>query len=171
MISYFLKPRHRHSLARCAVVFPLYAGLLLIVPIVAYRPWTSYLLPPTATGWLLGLPFWLWMGWVAFEWVRLVLLVRAQPVRSSSISALFAVGIICLVFVPLDMLVLERHIDMAILNIWLVAVETALLVFFMNYFLLALCTWTRVPWQAAVCFLLIVGCLGGEIYSANHHGG
>ena len=66
MIRYFVKPQHRRDLASCAIIFPLFTIFSLSLPIFGLLAWKT-VVPPDASPWLLGAPFWLWMVWVVVQ--------------------------------------------------------------------------------------------------------
>ncbi len=166
MIERFVRPARRRNLAQCAVIFPLFTGLAIVVPLFLYAAWCAWL-PPNASGWLRGVPFWLWMVWVVAQWLTLVRLVRAEPERTTKVGVFHSIQVVCLVFFALHLLATTGGLNQQFLTIWGICVEVAMVVFFVNYFLLALWTRTRMPWHAATAFASVVGTLGLKIWLAG----
>ena len=166
MIGHFVKPHHRHDLAHCAVIFPLAMGLSILLPLAAYGIWASWL-PPFASGWTRGLPFWLWMAWVVAQWITLVRLIRAAGERSNAVGVFHRIQGCALLLAAAHLCLTGGRIDRSFFTIWTVCVETAMIVFYINYFLLALWTQTRVSWHAVAGFVVVVGALALEIWLSN----
>ncbi len=167
MIGFFLKPQYRQDLASCAVIFPLFAIISLSMPLFGYMAWKT-VVPPDAPEWLLGVPFWLWLTWLAMQWFSLVQIIRAEPRRTNSVGVfhLIQAAFLAMAFV-IPAVSNEIH-DLSYLPMMFVCVETAVLIFLVNYFLLALGTWTRPSWHAVSALALAVASSFYELWSANH---
>ena len=160
MIGLFIRPGRRHDLAQCAVVFPLFVALSILVTLAIYNAWAAWL-PSSAPS------FWLWAGWVVTQWLTLVRLVCAEPRRSKPVQVFYRVQAVGLVLFAVDILAKSGRFDERFAGTWAICVEVALVAFFLNYFLLAVWTWTRISRHALANFAVTVSVLIVEILFAR----
>ena len=113
------------------------------------------------------MPFWLWMAWLVTQWFELVRILQAEPWRSNSVGVFHSIQMaffFCALIVPAFSF--EVH-DLSLLPSMIITVETAVIVFLANYFLLALGTRTRPCWHAVSATALAIGSLSYEIWSVT----
>jgi hypothetical protein len=157
VITHFIKPSDEQDLARCAIIFPLFVGLSLLVPLAA-GSLLHFFFPIIPTALAFGTPFALWVAWTLFSGFQVIRLIRASPVRRVSPAVFHSIQVFT-VIVFISHGLLYRNLTQFDLSIWLIVFEFALLVFFISYFLLAAFTRTPIPWHAFTGFFIVCASL------------
>ena len=164
MIGYFVKPQYRQDLATCAVIFPLFTIVSLSLPLFGYAAWKT-VVSPDASEAVLGVPFWLWLAWVALQWFELVRILRSEPHRSNSVGVFHTIQAAFLGIALIVPVISSKIEELSMLPTMFICVESALFIFLVNYFLLALGTWTRPSWHAVSALGIALASLTYEIWA------
>ena len=144
----------------------MFVALSILVTLAIYNAWAAWL-PSSAPSLLRGAPFWLWAGWVTTQWLALVRLICAEPRRSKPVQVFYRVQAVGLVLFAVDILAKSGRFDERFAGTWAICVEVAVAAFFLNYFLLAVWTWTRISRHALANFAVTVSVLVVEILFAR----
>jgi hypothetical protein len=157
VITHFIKPSEEQDLARCAVIFPLFVGLSLLVPLAA-GSMLHFFFRALPMQWAFGMPFCAWLAWMFFSVLQVIRLIRNSSVRCVSPAIFHSIQAFAVIAFIADRL-LYQDLTRFHLTIWLICMEFALFVFFIAYFLLAACTQTRIPWHAFTGFAIVCASL------------
>lgn len=163
MIRWFIKPGEKQNLAWLAIVLPL-AGLGFWIPgVVVLSP--LLLFTNEQIGGLGGLLLSIvWVWWMIALWWRAIKVIRAARIKEVSPEVFHGLQIFALVSAGADLLVKGGNWNLFFQ--WVACMEVAVAAFYFSFFLLALLTWTKVPWHSATGFGIVLLAL---IFEMHHN--
>jgi hypothetical protein len=167
MITWFIKPGEKQNLAWLAIVLPL-AGLGFWIPgVVVLSP--LLLFTNEQIGGLGGLLLSiLWVWWMIALWCRAIKVVREARTKEASPKNFHGLQVFALLSFGADLL--AKGGDWLMFLQWVVCMDVAVAVFYFSFFLLALLTWTKVPWHTATGFGIVLLALIFEMCHNPFHG-
>ena len=163
MIGRFAKNPDETNLAELAILFPLISGISLlgVVAIIAIMDvfW------PAKPTWVASIPLVVCLLWITWLWIFIVQSIRTSRIRHTSPNVFTVLQFCAIGFMILEM-ILRLNYDQQFFSVWVMLLDLFLLVFYINFFLFALFSWTKVPLSAVTGFIVV--CLS-LCYEAFHN--
>jgi TM2 domain-containing membrane protein YozV len=160
MMGWLVKEDVEQSLTRLAVVLPLASMCFWIPGTIVLGILQLILSEPAKTAVLIILL----IGWLIFIvtlWLRAVRVIRKARVRQVSPQVFHRVQIFGIIFFGANLWIKDG--SWTLFFQWVLCMDVALATFYISYFLLALLTCTKIPWNAVTGFGFVFLALVFEI--------
>ena len=157
MITHFIKPSDQQNLVRCAVIILLWSLFTVIAPF-AVAGGLRFLFRSLPLIWCFIIPFSVWAIYLISQYRAVIHLVRTARRCDTSPAALHLIQAVAIIMFFAN-LSFHGTLNDQFISWWLISVDSALLVFFLSYFLLAACSRMWIPWHSYIGFLVVCASL------------
>lgn len=153
MISLLIKSGEEQNLAKLSVVLPLATMMCLLLPGTLIIAPLQLFLPEQFCLLVLFVFLIAWFVFVVAMWIRAIKLIRLAHVRNVSTVVFHLLQIGGIILGGMRIFFAQENWNFFFM--WLVCLDVALVAFYLSYFTLATCTFTKIPWHAVTGFLIV----------------